>query len=40
MMIYSVLKSLGGLCGIYGSAARVILVPSICDAHHEYVFPQ
>ncbi|PWA90789.1 hypothetical protein CTI12_AA097060 [Artemisia annua] len=23
-----------------GSGARVILVPSICDAHHDFVFPQ
>ena len=23
-----------------GSAARVILVPSIRDAHHDFVFPQ
>nr|KAJ0206363.1 hypothetical protein LSAT_V11C500253640 [Lactuca sativa] len=23
-----------------GSAARVILLPSIRDAHHDYVFPQ
>ncbi|CAL5415567.1 unnamed protein product [Camellia sinensis] len=28
------------LCGIYGSAARVILVPSIRDANHDFVFPQ
>lgn len=23
-----------------GSAARVILVPSVRDAHHDHVFPQ
>ncbi|CAL5321174.1 unnamed protein product [Camellia sinensis] len=28
------------LCGIYGSAARVILVPSIRDANHDFVFSQ
>ncbi|CAL5413125.1 unnamed protein product [Camellia sinensis] len=33
-------KEASRLCGIYGSAARVILVPSIRDANHDFVFPQ
>ncbi|CAL5413129.1 unnamed protein product [Camellia sinensis] len=36
----TITKEASRLCGIYGSAARVILVPSIRDANHDFVFPQ
>ncbi|CAI9265023.1 unnamed protein product [Lactuca saligna] len=34
-----ILRRLQDYVEYMGSAARVILVPSICDAHHDYVFP-